>query len=391
MNDSTVLELEIASPVAVANHAATELAVPADKATALFAPFAKPFAVAAALIAEEPSATDATSARVLRLKLVKARTEISRTKDLAKADVKIVGNLIDWYHNKGREECQTVEARLEEIEKAEERAEAERKSGIKRERLAELLAVGVDGQYYPLGEMPAEAYGQLLASHRLAHETRIKAEAKAKEDAKIAAEKAAAERIAREKAEDEARERVRQENERLKSEAEAREAAMKVERERLEAIAADERRKASQAAEAARKEAARIEAENAKARAEAAEKARKEREGIEAKAKAGRDAAEAKAKKERQAREKLEAEARSRKEAEDRRQREEVESLARAAAAPDREKLQAFAALVRTLEVPEMATKAGKQAASGLAGLVEELAVYIERAAIGMKTTEAAA
>jgi hypothetical protein len=403
-----VTELEIASPVAIATHAATELAVPADRATALFAPFAKPFAVAAALIAEEPSATDAASARVLRLKLVKARTEIGRTKDIAKADVKIVGNLIDWYHNKGRNDCQAVEARLEEIEKAEERAEAERKAKIKAERLAELATVCVDGQYYPLGEMPAEAYNQLLSSSRLAHAAKIAAEEKAKEDARIAAEKAEADHIAREKAEAEERERIRIENERLRKEAAEKEAALKAEREaaakqkaedearakaereRLEAIAAEERRKAAEAAETARKEAARIEAENAKAREEAAEKARKDREAIEAKAKAERDAAEALA---REWRKKADEAARieaSRKEAEERRQREEMESASRAAAAPDREKLQAFAAVIRTLELPEMSTKAGKQAAAAIAGLVEELAIYTERAAIDLQAKKGA-
>src|SRR5690348_16189164 len=127
------VELEIASPLAIAKHASTELAAPVDRATALFAPFQKPFAAAAALIAEEPTATDAATARVLRLKLVKARTEIARTKDIAKADVKLVGTIIDWYHNKGRDECQAVENRLEEIEKAAERAEAERKNKLRTE------------------------------------------------------------------------------------------------------------------------------------------------------------------------------------------------------------------------------------------------------------------
>lgn len=369
---SSAIELEIASPVAVAQHASAELSAPVERTTALFAPFQQPFANAAELLIREPSATDATAARALRLKLVKARTEITRTKDAAKADVKLVGQVIDWYHRKGAQQCEEAEARLLEIEKAEERAIAAQKEKLRGERSAQLLAVGVDGQYFPLGEMPEPAFAQLLHSSTIAHRAKLEAEAKAKEEARIAAEKAEVERIAREKAEVEERERIRQENERLKREAEERERLAKIERERL----AKEKAEAEAALAEQRKKAA--EAERA-----AAEQSRKEREAVEAKVRAERAELEARARAEREAREKLEAEALARREAEEKRQREESERLAAAAAAPDQEKLQALAALIRTIEIPEMSSRAGRTAALTVGRLINELARQVD--AISLK------
>jgi len=378
---NTAIELEIASPIAISNLAARELAVPADRAATLFAPFAKPFAVAAALIAEEPSATDADSARALRLKIVKARTDIGRTKDMAKADVKIVGSLIDWYHNNGRNECQVVEARLEEIEKAEERAEAERKSSIKRTRLAELLAVGVDGSFYPLGDMPDESYSQLLSSHQIAHEVRLAKLEKAKEDERIAAEKAEADRIARAQAETAERERIRLENERLRKEAAENEAALKVEREA-------EAKQRAEASARAKAELEKMQREQAAAEAKARAIARIEREKIEAAALAERERAskeraelERKAQDERQQRERLELEAKARLEAEEKLKRDAEEAAARAAAAPDAEKMKAFANVLRSLALPDMSTPLGKRGAVKVDELVEQLAKDVENIA----------
>lgn len=136
------------------------------------------------------------------------------------------------------------------------------------------------------------------------------------------------------------------------------EAAAKAAREKkaIEAKA----RAAKLAAEAAAAEAARVAAENAKrerdeieAKAqEAAEKARKEREAIEARAKAEREVLEAKAREAEAAQRKAEREAQEVRDAEARRIAAEVEAKRRAALAPEREKLLAFAKAVRALEVP---------------------------------------
>lgn len=344
----------------------TELSAPADKALVLFSPFQKPFAAAAELLAKESEATDAKSARELRLKMVKARTAITATKDEAKADIKLAGNIIDWYHNKGRDQLAAAEARLREIEEAEERKEAARKAALKAERTAELSAYGVDCQFYQLGEMPDEGYRQLLESSKVAFEARKAAEAKAAEEARIAAEKAEQERKAKEAAELAERERIKAENARLQAEKQAAEKAAKMEREKAEAAA----RKAAE-------EKAAIEARAKAEREAAAEAARKERESIEAKAKAEAEKAAQLAKMEREKREALEKAERERIAAENERKAKEAAAARAAAAAPDKEKLVALANALKAIAMPEMATIDGKASLSRieklLSGVVEQI------------------
>lgn len=428
--NADVLDLEIASPIAAAQHASTELAAPIERTTALFAPFAAPFAKAAELLLQESSATDADSARALRLKIVKARTEIARTKDAAKADVKLVGQVIDWYNRKGAEQCEQAEARLLEIEKAQESAEAARKKALTEERAAALEKYGVDSTFFQLADMPDALFAKLLDTSRAGFEAKAAAEAKLVEDARLAAEKMEADRIAREKADAEERERVRIENDRLKREADERAEADRIERERTAAEQKAERERAS--AELARRaavHAARVDLlrpyllvietsaipelqyadatteqfsailAQRKAQHEERERLAREKVEAEARAKAEREAAdkaarierervaaekaelERKASEERKAREKLEAEDRARRDADAKRQQDEVDAAARAAAAPDRDKLVAFGQLVGTLELPAMATTAGKHAAANIRDLIDDLVIQIELAA----------
>lgn len=343
---------------------------------------------------KESAATDAPAARRLRLDMVKARSSITNAKKSAKADILLAGNVIDWYHNKGVEQLEQAEARLEDIEKAAERAETARRLELKNKRMDELKAVSVDGQFFPLGEMPDEAYAQLLASSKLAHETKLAAAAKAESD-RIEAERVA--EIARlKKIEDDRieRERIQAENARLEKEAAAaREAARIAEEARQKEIAEAERlakieREKAAAALAAAEESARVERERvAKEKAEAekiaAEKlaaqeaqAKKEREAIEAKAKAEREAAAEVARVEREKREALELAERNRVAAEQKRQKEEADAQARAAAAPDKEKIKAFTALLETLELPELSTVAGKKAGKEIAGEIFALIAF---------------
>jgi hypothetical protein len=369
------LELEVV-PKEVAS-VSTELSVAKDKALSLFAPFQTPYKAAAELLLKESAATDAPAARRLRLDMVKARSSITNAKKSAKADILLAGNVIDWYHNKGVEQLEQAEARLEDIEKAAERAEAARKLELKTKRMAELSAVSVDGQHFPLGEMPDDAYAQLLASSKLAHETKLAATAKAEAD-RIEAERVA--EITRlKKIEDDRieRERIEAENARLKAEREESERLAKIEREKAAAALAA-------AEESARVERERVAKEKAAAEKLAAEKlaaqeaqAKKEREAIEAKAKAEREAAAEVARVEREKREALEKAERERVAAEQKRQKEEADALARAAAAPDKEKLLAFASLIETLELPEMATAKGKDAAQAAIETIEQLVITI--------------
>ena len=293
--------------------------------------------------------TEMKRARELRLGLRAVRIEAEKTRKALKEDSLRRGKAIDGVYNVLEYAVAPVEAKLLEMEEFAARAEAARKAAIKAKREELLQPYGIDLQFYPLGEMSDAAFTQLFDATQFAHEAKA-----------AAAKKAEEERVAKEKAEAAERERVRVENERLKKEAAEKEAALRAEREEAEKILAAERRIAAEQAAAAK---AKADAE----RRALEEKARKEQEELHRRAAA-----------ERAAREKLEAEARARKEAEERRQREEAEAAARAAAAPDQEKLRALAALVRTVECPEMATPSGRIAGKEVAALIEELAMSIE-------------
>ena len=335
--------------------------------------------------AENLRVTDATQvteikqARALRLALRAIRIDAEKTRKGLKEDSLRRGKAIDGVYNVLEYAVAPVEARLLEMEEFAERAEAVRKAELKATREQLLKPFGVDVTFYRLDEMNEASFSQLLSNTKAAHQAAAEAALKAESD-----------RIAREKAEAEERDRIRIENERLKAEAIERdriakaerakaekaakqaEAVLKAERERLEAVAAKEREQAAKAAQEA--------AAKAKAEREAAEEAaRNERARLQAIADSARIACE-----------KLEAEVKARRDAEEKRQREEEEAALRAAAAPDREKLMAFAALVRTLEVPEMSTADGKRCAVRAAALVEDLANQIESLSLSLNRKAAA-
>lgn len=270
-----------------------------------------------------------------------------------------------------------LETRLLEQEEFAERAEAKRKEDLANERVALLRPLGTDCSLYNLREMADEAFTELHAGLKAANEAKIAAAKKAEED-----------RLAKEKADAEERERVRLENERLKAEAAEKERALQAERERVAkeqaeaaAKAAAERKALEEKARAEREKAeAELRAAAEKAEAEkraAAEVARKEREAIEAKAKAEGEAAEKKAAEERAAREKVEAELRAKAAAEEAARKAAALAAKKAAAAPDKEKLLAFAATVAALIVPECKTEDGKKVAELITSKVAGFAKYI--------------
>lgn len=340
--------------------ASTELAAPADKALVLFEPFRKPFEAAAALLLEEESATDSASARALRLKMVKARTAITATKDDAKSDIKLSANIIDWYHNKGRDRLAAAESRLMDIEKAEERRIAEELRQRTEKRTAELRPFIDPALPMPaVGGMTEDQFQATLADAKLLHDMKLETARKAEE-----------ERLEREAEATRERVRIAEENERLRKEAAEREAQLKAER---EAAAAKQRE---------------LEEQARKQRDEAEAKAKAERDKLEAAARAEREKAEAAAKAERETREKIEAEAAAlrreaeeKRKAEEKRQADELAAKAAAAKAPDREKLIAFAATVRALSPGEMATAAGNQVLGEIADQVAKFATWIEKKA----------
>jgi len=146
--------------------ASTELVCPADKVAALYAPFEKPFQAAADLLAEEETATTAFDARALRLKMVKAR--------------------------------------LLEIEKAEERAEAARIEALREERGlmslldSSLVAARIEALREERGLMSlldSSLVAARIEALRDAEAKRV-ADQKAKEAAQVKAEALAAKKAA---------------------------------------------------------------------------------------------------------------------------------------------------------------------------------------------------
>jgi len=160
------------------------------------------------------------AARELRLKLVKVRTGIADVHKTEKAFFLASGRYVDALKNKLTLPIEKMEEKLTEIEKYEERLEAERKASLKQSREAEFLPYEFDTSFLPLADMTEEQFTGQLESAKLAFETKKRLAAEA-EQARIEAEKQAeADRIERERIEAEQREAMRIENERLRKEVE---------------------------------------------------------------------------------------------------------------------------------------------------------------------------
>jgi hypothetical protein len=196
--------------------------------------------------------------------------------------------------------------------------------------------------------MGDDSFAVFLSGLEKAHNERLEAQRKAEQ-----------ERIEREKAEAEERERVRQENERLKAEAEARERQLAQERAKAEA-----ERKAIE------------------------EKARKEREEAERKAAEERAKQEAILKAEREANAKLEAELKAKAEAEERARKEaeakaaaelkaKQEAERKAKAAPDKDKLMAFAERIDDVIIPGVSSPEAIKAVNDAMALLAKVSKFV--------------
>ena len=365
--------------------ASTELSCPAEKVAALYAPFEKPFQAAADLLAEEEKATNAADARALRLRMVKARTTITATKDESKSDIKLAGNIIDWFHNKGRDRLAAAEARLLDIEKAEERAEAARIQSLQDERAETLASMGHDWVGMNLGILSDDAWHVYLKQAQDIHEMK-----------QIRAKREAEEAAAEMKRQEEEREAARLETIRLREEAEAaaaalaaeraeqakRDEAAKAEREAAEKAHREEVRKANEAAEIARQKAnaeivkqqAAAKAEREKIEAAAAEERRKALEAA-AKETAKREKAEAEAKALRDAEAKRIADAKA---ADAAQAKADAAAAKKAAAAPDKQRLLEFAIAVRNLPVPPVKSEVANEVRDDITAKLESFAKWIE-------------
>ena len=312
--------------------------------------------------------TDATQVREMklaresRLALKEIRVIAEKNRTRLKEDSLRRGRAIDSVYNTLEALVKPLEAQLKEQEEFVKRQEEQRKARIKAEREEALRPFGVNTAFYQLAEMPEADWAALFNSTVAAHKA-----------AKEAAEKAEAERTAKEQAETAERERIRQENERLRQEAEAAQKAANAERERLlaEQRAIEEQaRKEREAIEAnAKTELAKQKAEADRLAAIAAAKALSEKQAAEAQRKAEQAADDAKAKVDREAREKAEAEARRLREAQEAlkqvealKLKQEAEAKAKAARAPDREKIAALGTAILAIKMPEVSTPEGQAA-----------------------------
>lgn len=219
---------------------------------------------------ENPSNEHARIARENRIKIVKVRTGSEAIKDDRKKLLLAESNLIQSAFNLVKDACILTESEYEEIEKHQQRVEAQKRAELKANRIALLAPFETDTEFLPLDVMDEEKFQALLVREKESFEAVIAARAKAEAD-RIESERLAEEaRLAEIEAEKKRQAERDAENARLKKESIIREAQI-----------AKERAEREKQMQAERKEAARIaaqkQAEIDKANAEA-NKIRKELE-----------------------------------------------------------------------------------------------------------------
>lgn len=242
----------------------------------------------AEIIIKEIDQATCKEAKELRNRIVKNRTQgIEAWHKVNKEFYLRGGQFVDAIKRKESAENERMEANLLEIEKHFENIEKERIEKIQVERIELISPYVQDTTGLDFRTMQQDVFDAYLAAKKQAYFEFIEAEKKAEEL-----------RIAKEKQEAEERERIRLENERLKKEAEEREALLKAEREKAEKerlevekriqaerekVEAEERKKAEilakqQAEEKAKQDAILKAEQEAKAKIEAELKAKQEAE-----------------------------------------------------------------------------------------------------------------
>ena len=330
--------------------------------------------------AKADACTDPKEARANRLEMKKERVIVEKKVKDAKANALTYGRACDGIRNLYLAIAGPVEDQFDEIEKAEERAEAARIEALREERRDVLETLGHVSHGLNLGTLTDEQWTEYHQQAKDAFFARREREKKAKEEAEALAKKEAEEREAQ-----------RLENIRLKAEAEAREAELKAEREereRVEAAAKVEREKLEQARIAAEDKARR-------GREVAEAKAKAEREKIEAAAAEERRKAQEAAAIEAQKREAAEAEAKALRDADakriaDQKAKEAAQAKAdalavkKAAAAPDKAKLLEFAESLRHLHPPTMKSPEAESLSLEVTKQLATFAKWIETQAVAL-------
>lgn len=166
-------------------------------------------------------------ARRTRLDLQKVRTSTDKTRKAMKEEALLYGRALDGIANIIKFKIVPAEKVLQEMEDFAKHEEEERIAALVAERTSKLEAYEVDVEDYDLGSMTDKAFNALLENSKLGYQARKDAaiaEQKREEEARLAAEKAAAARKALEAAE---REKMRVDNEKLQAKAAKEQAARK--------------------------------------------------------------------------------------------------------------------------------------------------------------------
>ena len=297
--------------------------------------------------------TEMAQARLARLELREARVTMDKTRKGLVEHLNARVSAINGAARTIRESIESLETKLLESEQFAERHAAKLKAELKLKRETEIAPFLDTPILGDLSDLTEEQYGKALDDAKLLRQAKLDAAAKI-----------VADRLAKAEADRKERERIEAENARLKAEAEETARLAEIERKRIEQERAEERRKAE------------VEQRILAAKAQA-ERAELERLGrIEmAKFVGAQRAAEFEAAKAKKALDlKLQAEAQEKARIE--RERKASEAAARkAAAAPDKIKLEALAATVRKLPVP---TINNASLTSELRVKIESLACWIE-------------
>lgn len=180
---------------------------------------------------ENPTSAHAKIARENRLKLVKVRTAAEAKKVADKEMIVIEGKLIDGLFNVVKNAAQLTEGEYAEIEKFQERKEAERKEALKQSRIDKLAPYDCNTEFINLSDMSDDVFERFFETAKIAFDSKQET-LRLAEAARIEAERLEAERI----------EAQRIENERLKREAKEAEALLA--KERVEAEKARAKREA---------------------------------------------------------------------------------------------------------------------------------------------------
>lgn len=271
------------------------------------------------LITKEITKELCAEAWELRKKLVKTRTGIADIHRTQKSFFLAAGKFVDAWKNKETAPVEQMEETLSEIEKYFEKIEAEKVEKLYFERKSEL---SLYSEIFPsgLGVMDETVYQNYMVGVKLGYEAKIKAEQDAEAERlrliEVDKENARLKTIEQE--------RIRKENEKLKVEAAAREKEIETERKRQSDLLAKQKAD-SEAKQKAIEDTARIEREKAETERKRLENELRVSQEIERKAKELGDKIEA----------------------------ERIESIKRAAKAPDKEKLQKMVDSIQ-ITIPEL-------------------------------------